>query len=128
MWDLNDAKCLTSLGGHSNAITQVKFWSYENYLNAKENLLLDDEENENENEQEDSQTSDSRKPLILSSSLDCSLRLWSISEGVCLKEFYLYNPIHAFDLQNHLLLVGLSKKPKAKFFFFFKYKPYFVFN
>ncbi len=104
---MNNLACLASLGGHSNAITQVKLWSYESFLSSKENLFLDEEEIENA---EDVSTQfAARKPLILSSSLDCSIRLWSIDKAVCLKEFYLYNPVHTFDLQNHLLLVGLSK-------------------
>jgi hypothetical protein len=49
----------------------------------------------------------------LTSSLDCSFRLWHIegensTRGVCLKEFYLYNKVEYFDILGTSFLFGLG--------------------
>ena len=62
-------------------------------------------------------------PMILSSSLDCSCRLWSISNGACIKEFYLYNPVFSFDVCQTSFAFGLGDLIyqffNLKFYFFF---------
>lgn len=50
-----------------------------------------------------------RYPLIVSSSLDCSLRIWNIFKGTCIKEFYLYNPVNYFQIDKTCMFVGLGK-------------------
>ncbi len=52
-------------------------------------------------------------PLIVTSSLDCSFRLWCIesedsSRGICLKEFYLYNSVEYFDILGTSFVFGLG--------------------
>jgi hypothetical protein len=50
-------------------------------------------------------------PLILTSSLDCSFRLWCLEgedRGVCLKEFYLYNCAECFDISSTSFVFGLG--------------------
>ena len=48
--------------------------------------------------------------LILSSSLDCSFRIWSISNGKCLRQFYLYNCINKFDVLENSFVFALGRK------------------
>jgi WD40 repeat protein len=47
-------------------------------------------------------------PLIVSSSLDCSIRIWDICKGACVKEIYLYNPVNHFQINETMFLVGLE--------------------
>ena len=86
VWNLDGTK-LHSFGGHSKSITFLKFWPYVSYLKAINNLKneqkdemdLPDFEINDEGEKE---TDESRnKPFVLSSSLDCTFRLWSIYKG-----------------------------------------------
>lgn len=85
VWNLNDLSLIHSFGGHTSSITQVKFWSYENF----ERLIKYVKETNNEDDQDyddlldiyaENLESGDKMPFILSSSLDCSLRLWSISK------------------------------------------------
>lgn len=98
---MTDGKFIHSFGGHSGSITCVRFGSMKSYLNmlneSKINNEQNDENDSNElaidnSEQEDSdeendkikpKKNDVRKtyPFVLSSSLDCSLRIWSIYKG-----------------------------------------------
>ena len=122
VWTI-DGKQLHSFGGHSSTLTCVKFWSYKNYKNIIESLkssdeysgdvLPDLEESDNEDDEnmkENAQKAEAKKyPLILSCSLDCSLRIWSIYKGRCIKQFYLYNPINNMDILDSSFLVALGK-------------------
>ena len=47
-------------------------------------------------------------PLVISSSLDSTLRIWDIKKGSCLKELYLYNGIHHFQVDKTAFAVGLG--------------------
>jgi len=93
IWNLEGVK-LHSFGGHSKSITFVKFWPYTCYLKTIENLK--NEQNEEidfpdfeVDDNGEKQTDESRKkPLILSSSLDCTLRLWSVYKGNFILEIY----------------------------------------
>jgi WD40 repeat protein len=86
VWNTEGVK-LHSFGGHSKSITCLKFWPYKSYVIATENLKNEANEeieypNFEINDDGERETDDSRnKPLILSSSLDCTFRLWSIYKG-----------------------------------------------
>lgn len=51
---------------------------------------------------------DTNLPMIVSSSLDQSLRIWDITDGRCLKELYLYNRVNCFDISSHSFAIGLD--------------------
>lgn len=93
-----------TFGEHSSLITQVKFWNSNDYKSILENLKLN--QNENEDLIDSLIELNDESPLIISSSLDCSLRLWSTDLFKCIKEFYLYNPIKCFDTKNSYLVIG----------------------
>jgi WD40 repeat protein len=101
VWELETGGLVHSFGGHSKSLTNVQFWSYDNYLKVLQSKDSDDDE-------EDAKDDPKKEPLILSSSLDCTLRLWSLLKGQCIQQFYLYNPINYFDTQGTQFLVGLE--------------------
>ena len=87
VWNTEGVK-LHSFGGHSKSITCLKFWPYKSYVIATENLKNEQNEeidypNFEINDDGERETDESRnKPLIFSSSLDCTFRLWSIYKGI----------------------------------------------
>ena len=107
VWKFNDqdknCELLKTFGEHSSIITQVKFWNSNDLKIILDNLKLNKDENE---DLIDSLDQINGENLIISSSLDCSIRLWSVDLFKCLKEFYLYNPVKSFDTKNSFLLVG----------------------
>lgn len=119
----NSCALVQSLGGHRNSITRVKFLprsEFEQSLARLEastdnDMLVDQLTSNRDRETQDDEHVTSKLdqwPLIISSSLDCSFRLWSRDEQigcvVCLKEFYLYNPINYFDLRQTQLVFAMG--------------------
>ncbi len=47
-------------------------------------------------------------PVVISSSLDQTIRIWDIVDGKCLKELYLYNRINNFQVDETAFVVGLD--------------------
>ena len=94
VWSM-EGEMLHSFGGHSKSLTFVKFWPYKSYVKVLENLrtsqnedldLPDFEEATGDSEETEAEVESKRQPLILSSSLDCSLRLWYVYKGY----YYIY--------------------------------------
>ena len=46
--------------------------------------------------------------MVVSSSLDQSIRIWDITDGRCVKELYLYNRANCFDIHLNSFVVGLD--------------------
>ncbi|CAF0726552.1 unnamed protein product [Brachionus calyciflorus] len=103
--DFKKCEHIKTFGEHSGVITQLKFWNLENYKTTLENLKKNLDENEILIDSLP-ELNDDKLTLILSSSLDCSLRIWSVSLGKCIKELYMYNPIKSFDLKETFFMIG----------------------
>jgi WD40 repeat protein len=96
---------LHSFGGHRAPITFVQLWTFEDYNNCLIDIFdLDVIITDND----DGDCDCDKEPLIVSSSLDASIRIWKISSGSCLKELYLYNPINNFQIDKSLFFVALD--------------------
>ncbi|XP_070560370.1 uncharacterized protein [Ptychodera flava] len=79
VWDGETGLELCSLGGHTATVTVVRLLS--NDEGQRIDILtedLDDDENSR---------------IAISGSLDCSIKVWNITEGHLLKSIYAYNPL-----------------------------------
>ena len=47
-------------------------------------------------------------PVVLSSSLDQTIRIWDITEGKCLRELYLYNRVNHFQINETAFVIALN--------------------
>ena len=47
-------------------------------------------------------------PVVISSSLDQTIRIWDIVDGKCLRELYLYNRVNHFQVDGTAFVVGLD--------------------
>lgn len=116
-----------NLGGHRSSVTFVKFMSLANFqkslsnlksanTNETDDLLIDALSSVVENDEDDTdddngpKNAKNQQPLVISSSLDCSFRLWFLGNKTskCVKEFYLYNPINHFDLKETEIVFALG--------------------
>lgn len=102
-----------SLGGHRDSITCVKFMSTSDYQQSLARLtqtFADDEPLIEQLSKANCENRLSLSTIIISSSLDCSFRLWYLENDncCCLKEFYLYNPINHFHLRESQLVFALG--------------------
>ena len=79
VWNIKGVK-LQCLTGHLKSLTKVKFWAYKSYLTA---LKINEKDVDLPDFKRlvESDTEAKKCPLILSTSLDCSLRLWSVNKG-----------------------------------------------
>lgn len=126
MWKFSetDESCeLTqTLSGHRDSVTFVRFLPSSTFQEALSRL--DQSNNDDEllfdqlskwrtrlvgDDNDAISSSDKSLPLVISSSLDNSFRLWSIARiSFCLKEFYLYNPVNHFDLRGTQLVFAMG--------------------
>lgn len=86
VWDLSGGGLVHSLRGHSGPVTGVRLVPGEE---ASRNLaiLLDEDVQE----------------MVVSSSKDCTIRLWNLSQGTQLKSIYTFNGITRLQILPHRL-------------------------
>jgi len=121
VWSFENAKKIAlvhSFGGHTSPITLVKFWKYEWFKRCLENISKKEEDYDIRSSfinPEDADIllstiaeKDDKLPFVVSSSLDQTIRIWDISNGECLKEFYLYNRVNHFSIHETFFAVGLD--------------------
>lgn len=108
--DSNDTQLVHSFGGHRSSVTMVKFFSRLNFNQVLDNLRKTGDDEDLLDTLANFDSSDYRRPLVVSSSLDCSIRLWCVEDAnpTCVKEFYLYNPINYFDISGTKFIFGLG--------------------
>jgi WD40 repeat protein len=127
VWKFSEADELCeltqTLSGHRDSVTFVRFLPSSTFQEALSRLDQSNNDDEllfdqlskwrtrlvgDDNDDEIS-SSDKSLPLVISSSLDNSFRLWSIAPiSFCLKEFYLYNPVNHFDLRGTQLVFAMG--------------------
>ena len=67
---------MTSFRGHSGAVTGARFLPHDTSVR----ILGDNVDSD-------------QGPLVVSASVDCSVRVWSIHSGQCLRSHYTYNSV-----------------------------------
>lgn len=118
-WQIDDdenIRLVQSYGGHSGSVTCVRFWCHANFMSFMEKLADSESEKVNEIEQENARNilnefnsdESDKRPFIISSSLDCSIRIWCLEKAMCIKEIYMYNPVNHFCLCEASFAVGLT--------------------
>uniref|UniRef100_F6YUP9 Mitochondrial division protein 1 n=1 Tax=Ciona intestinalis TaxID=7719 RepID=F6YUP9_CIOIN len=102
VWDLNSMDEVRNMTGHSGCVTCVqilnncesdRIWK----VNSMEFKLLVDA---------DGETLLNKQKLLLTSSLDCFIKLWVIPDGCCVKSIYIFSPLTAMLYSSNLLFTG----------------------
>jgi hypothetical protein len=81
-------------------------------IDALSSVVENDEDHTDDTDDDDGPKNvKNHQPLVISSSLDCSFRLWFLGSerSTCVKEFYLYNPINHFDLKETEIVFALGR-------------------
>ena len=79
MWDTESCELVTSFRGHSGAVTGARFLPPESSVR-----ILGDNGDQG--------------PLVVSASVDCSVRVWSVTTGQCIRSHYTYNSVTRLEL------------------------------
>jgi WD40 repeat protein len=87
--------------------TTTKHYNMNLYISADAKIELEKFE-ANMNQEIEENHFPIKYPLFISASLDCSIRIWSINFGKCIKQFYVYNPVNYFDFCDTLFLIALG--------------------
>ena len=75
VWNISSGSLVQSMRGHSGAVTGVTFLDDENAAR----LVSGDIEEEEE--------------MVVSAGSDCSVRVWGVTSGRCLRSIYTYNGV-----------------------------------
>ncbi|XP_078493977.1 LOW QUALITY PROTEIN: uncharacterized protein LOC100179169 [Ciona intestinalis] len=102
VWDLNSMEEVRNMTGHSGCVTCVQILNNCESdkickVNSMEFKLLVDA---------DGEALLNKQKLLLTSSLDCFIKLWVIPDGCCVKSIYIYSPLTAMIYSSNLLFTG----------------------
>ncbi|XP_065656460.1 uncharacterized protein LOC100214037 isoform X1 [Hydra vulgaris] len=79
LWCLKKNEEIKSFGGHNGTVTGIRFLVDKEYTNY---------------------------PNVITSSYDCTLRVWDLEEGKILRSIYVYSPVVCIDYQKNTVSVG----------------------
>ncbi|KAL5014734.1 hypothetical protein ScPMuIL_009004 [Solemya velum] len=91
VWDLDDLREVHNLGGHTGTVTGVHIVPLQDSVRMSETLGTESDER-----------------LVISCSLDCNIKLWSVSTGHELRSVYTFNSVTCFAYCpfNHTVITG----------------------
>ncbi|XP_064611790.1 WD repeat-containing protein wdr-5.1-like [Liolophura sinensis] len=89
VWDVKSGQEKRNLGGHTNTVTSVQLLSTQHSQELSE--VLEDVLPEDQ--------------LVISGSLDCSLRIWSVRTGKTIRRIYTFDPITKLQYVPELRLI-----------------------